>query len=83
MDYKQKQRGSIFFPRLVASYEMQSIKYSKPYLFSHAKLCFVPQSKYYGDYGKMLEILLGCKSSGCLFLVGGRMVDGVFKVASF
>ncbi|KAI0491629.1 hypothetical protein KFK09_025889 [Dendrobium nobile] len=36
--------------------------------------------KYYGDYQKMLEILLGCKSSGCLFLVGGRMVDGVFKV---
>ncbi|PKU61914.1 uncharacterized protein LOC110116572 isoform X1 [Dendrobium catenatum] len=36
--------------------------------------------KYYGDYHKMLEILLGCKSSGCLFLVGGRMVDGVFKV---
>ncbi|XP_020584982.1 uncharacterized protein LOC110027773 isoform X2 [Phalaenopsis equestris] len=35
--------------------------------------------KYYGDYQRMLEILLGCKSSGCLFLVGGRMVDGVFK----
>ncbi|KAK8957711.1 hypothetical protein KSP39_PZI001324 [Platanthera zijinensis] len=37
--------------------------------------------KYYGgDSRKMLEILLGCKSSGCLFLVGGRMVDGVFMV---
>ncbi|KAH0451044.1 hypothetical protein IEQ34_021736 [Dendrobium chrysotoxum] len=35
---------------------------------------------YYGDYHKMLEILLRCKSSGCLFLVGGRVVDGVFKV---
>ncbi|KAG0456402.1 hypothetical protein HPP92_024190 [Vanilla planifolia] len=37
--------------------------------------------KYYGgDRGKMLEILHGCKSSGSRFLVGGRMVDGVFKV---
>lgn len=37
--------------------------------------------KYYGgDSRKMLEILLGCKSSGCLFLVGGRTVDGVFTV---
>ncbi|XP_031251815.1 uncharacterized protein LOC116109725 isoform X6 [Pistacia vera] len=37
--------------------------------------------KYYdGDYGKMLEILIGCKRTGCTFLVGGRIVDGVFKV---
>ncbi|KAL9389556.1 hypothetical protein Peur_018161 [Populus x canadensis] len=37
--------------------------------------------KYYdGDYGKMLEILDGCKRIGCTFLVGGRNVDGVFKV---
>ncbi|KAK3036702.1 hypothetical protein RJ639_030526 [Escallonia herrerae] len=37
--------------------------------------------KYYGgDYGKMLEILVGCKNTGCTFLVGGRNVDGVFKV---
>lgn len=37
--------------------------------------------KYYGgDYGKMLEILLGCKNRGCTFLVGGRDVDGDFKV---
>ncbi|KAJ0038503.1 hypothetical protein Pint_22089 [Pistacia integerrima] len=37
--------------------------------------------KYYdGDYGKMLEILIGCKRTGCTFLVGGRNVDGVFKV---
>ncbi|KAJ8642912.1 hypothetical protein MRB53_004660 [Persea americana] len=35
---------------------------------------------YWGDYGKMLEILLGCKRSGCTFLVGGRNVNGVFKV---
>lgn len=28
----------------------------------------------------MLEILSGCKSTGCTFLVGGRIVDGVFKV---
>lgn len=39
------------------------------------------QPKYYdGDYGKMLEILDGCKRIGCTFLVGGRNVDGVFKV---
>ncbi|XP_019164705.1 PREDICTED: uncharacterized protein LOC109160899 isoform X1 [Ipomoea nil] len=37
--------------------------------------------KYYGnDYGKMLEILIGCKNTGCTFLVGGRNVDGAFKV---
>lgn len=37
--------------------------------------------KYYGgDYGMMLEILTGCKRTGCTFLVGGRNVDGVFKV---
>ncbi|XP_028120733.1 uncharacterized protein LOC114318067 isoform X2 [Camellia sinensis] len=37
--------------------------------------------KYYGgDYGKMVEILVGCKRTGTIFLVGGRNVDGVFKV---
>ncbi|XP_037497364.1 uncharacterized protein LOC105636929 [Jatropha curcas] len=37
--------------------------------------------KYYdGDYGKMIDILTGCKRTGCTFLVGGRNVDGVFKV---
>ncbi|XP_027097660.1 uncharacterized protein [Coffea arabica] len=37
--------------------------------------------KYYGnDYAKMLEILIGCKNTGCVFLVAGRNVDGVFKV---
>ncbi|KAG2709421.1 hypothetical protein I3760_05G238600 [Carya illinoinensis] len=37
--------------------------------------------KYYdGNYKKMLEILLGCKNTGCTFLVGGRNVDGTFKV---
>ncbi|KAL9682401.1 hypothetical protein QQ045_014198 [Rhodiola kirilowii] len=37
--------------------------------------------KYYdGNYMKMLDILLGCKQTGCIFLVGGRNVDGVFKV---
>ncbi|GLT58192.1 hypothetical protein SLA2020_311060 [Shorea laevis] len=37
--------------------------------------------KYYdGDYNKMVQILTGCKNTGCTFLVGGRNVDGVFKV---
>ncbi|KAG2401232.1 uncharacterized protein HKW66_Vig0197320 [Vigna angularis] len=37
--------------------------------------------KYYdGDYYKMLKILIGCKETGCTFLVGGRNVDGAFKV---
>ncbi|KAK7815090.1 hypothetical protein CFP56_002029 [Quercus suber] len=37
--------------------------------------------KYYdGDHKKMLEILIGCKKTGCIFLVGGRNVDGAFKV---
>ncbi|XP_050223715.1 uncharacterized protein LOC126673561 [Mercurialis annua] len=37
--------------------------------------------KYYdGDYGKMIEVLLGCQKTGCTFLVGGRYIDGVFKV---
>lgn len=30
----------------------------------------------------MLDILLGCKKTGSTFLVGGRNVDGVFKVCS-
>lgn len=39
------------------------------------------QPKYYdGDYNKMLKILVGCKETGCTFLVGGRNVDGAFKV---
>ncbi|XP_028785815.1 uncharacterized protein LOC114741729 isoform X1 [Neltuma alba] len=37
--------------------------------------------KYYeGDYNKMLKILGGCKDTGCTFLVGGRNVEGAFKV---
>ncbi|XP_077244684.1 nucleotidylyl transferase superfamily protein isoform X3 [Tasmannia lanceolata] len=41
----------------------------------------VGKPKYYGgDHEKMLEILTGCKRSGCTFLVGGRDIDGVFKV---
>lgn len=39
------------------------------------------QPKYYdGNYKKMLEILIGCKNMECTFLVGGRNVDGIFKV---
>lgn len=37
--------------------------------------------KYYGgSYETMIETLLGCKTTGCIFLVGGRNMDGVFKV---
>ncbi|CAO2830121.1 unnamed protein product [Amaranthus hypochondriacus] len=37
--------------------------------------------KYYdGSYNRMIEVLLQCKSTGCTFIVGGRNVDGVFKV---
>ncbi|KAL4180999.1 hypothetical protein AMTRI_Chr12g235150 [Amborella trichopoda] len=37
--------------------------------------------KYYGgDYGRMVEIMVGCKRLGCTFVVGGRNVDGTFKV---
>ncbi|WCJ24471.1 Nucleotidylyl transferase superfamily protein [Euphorbia peplus] len=37
--------------------------------------------KYYdGNYGKMIKTLMECKNTGCTFLVGGRNVDGVFKV---
>ncbi|KAL1539474.1 hypothetical protein AAHA92_28088 [Salvia divinorum] len=37
--------------------------------------------KYYsGDYGRMLETLLGCKSTGCVFLVAGRNIDDKFMV---
>ncbi|PAN29057.1 hypothetical protein PAHAL_5G197600 [Panicum hallii] len=37
--------------------------------------------KYYGgDYNRMLGILLECKSTGTTFLVGGRKIEGVFKV---
>ncbi|XP_078431486.1 nucleotidylyl transferase superfamily protein isoform X2 [Wolffia australiana] len=37
--------------------------------------------KYYGgSYEAMKEILNGCRSSFCTFLVGGRKLDGSFKV---
>ncbi|CAN6445963.1 unnamed protein product [Victoria cruziana] len=37
--------------------------------------------KYYGGvYERMVEILSGCRKVGCIFLVGGRNVNGVFKV---
>ncbi|KAK9676242.1 hypothetical protein RND81_11G063800 [Saponaria officinalis] len=37
--------------------------------------------KYYdGSYDRMVEALLRCKSTGCVFVVGGRNVEGVFKV---
>ncbi|XP_023638287.1 uncharacterized protein LOC17885218 isoform X2 [Capsella rubella] len=37
--------------------------------------------KYYeGSYKRMSEILGDCKRTGCTFLVGGRNVNGVFKV---
>ncbi|VVB08011.1 unnamed protein product [Arabis nemorensis] len=37
--------------------------------------------KYYeGSQKRMLEILGDCKRTGCSFLVGGRNIDGVFKV---
>ncbi|XP_056696542.1 uncharacterized protein [Spinacia oleracea] len=37
--------------------------------------------KYYdGSYNRMIEVLLKCKNTGCIFIVGGRNVDGVFKV---
>ncbi|XP_051148835.1 uncharacterized protein LOC127263707 [Andrographis paniculata] len=37
--------------------------------------------KYYGgSYERMIEILSACKNTGCSFLVGGRNVEGSFKV---
>ncbi|XP_019102615.2 uncharacterized protein LOC104908499 isoform X2 [Beta vulgaris subsp. vulgaris] len=37
--------------------------------------------KYYdGSYDRMIDVLCQCKSTGCIFIVGGRNVDGVFKV---
>ncbi|KAL6969887.1 hypothetical protein U1Q18_029601 [Sarracenia purpurea var. burkii] len=37
--------------------------------------------KYYGgNYRTMVETLNGCKRTECVFLVGGRNVNGVFKV---
>lgn len=42
---------------------------------------YLLQPKYYGgDYNRMLEILLECKNTGTTFLVGGRNIEGVFKV---
>eukprot|EP00252_Welwitschia_mirabilis_P024151 TRINITY_DN7052_c0_g1_i1.p1 TRINITY_DN7052_c0_g1~~TRINITY_DN7052_c0_g1_i1.p1 ORF type:complete len:389 (-),score=72.56 TRINITY_DN7052_c0_g1_i1:501-1667(-) len=39
--------------------------------------------KYYAnDYGKMLEALLEMKQFGCNFYVGGRIINGTFKVIS-
>ncbi|XP_078164154.1 uncharacterized protein LOC144559088 isoform X2 [Carex rostrata] len=67
---------------------------NQPYFYKKAKLfpgsAFVigadtvirlVNPKYYGgDYNKMIEILLDCKRTGTTFLVGGRKVDGIFKV---
>jgi len=67
---------------------------NQPFFYKKAELfpgsCFVIGAdtavrlinpKYYdGDYKKMLEILIGCKNTGCTFLVAGRNVDGAFKV---
>ncbi|KAJ4960974.1 hypothetical protein NE237_020884 [Protea cynaroides] len=44
---------------------------------SHPKLGDHSQKYYGGDLGKMLDILLGCKRTGCTFLVGGRNSDVV------
>ncbi|XP_010554071.1 PREDICTED: uncharacterized protein LOC104823950 isoform X2 [Tarenaya hassleriana] len=35
---------------------------------------------YYGSHERMVEVLGSCKQAGCTFLVGGRNVDGAFKV---
>ncbi|KAG5153127.1 hypothetical protein JHK84_029599 [Glycine max] len=63
---------------------------NQPYFYKKAELfpgsAFVigadtAHPKYYdGDYSMMLKILVGCKETGCTFLVGGRNVDGAFKV---
>lgn len=67
---------------------------NQPYFYRKAELfpgsCFVIGAdtavrlinpKYYdGDYKKMLDILIGCKNTGCTFLVAGRMIDGTFRV---
>ncbi|RVW20472.1 hypothetical protein CK203_110144 [Vitis vinifera] len=46
-----------------------------------ASMLNMGRPKYYdGSNQKMLEILGGCKRTGCIFLVGGRNIDGVFKV---
>jgi hypothetical protein len=44
------------------------------------KLNFLQPKYYEGSIKRMLEILGDCKRTGCTFLVGGRNVDGVFKV---
>ncbi|KAH1231091.1 hypothetical protein GmHk_10G030405 [Glycine max] len=50
-------------------------------VFSNSYMLLLQHPKYYdGDYSMMLKILVGCKETGCTFLVGGRNVDGAFKV---
>ncbi|KAH1140308.1 hypothetical protein GYH30_029279 [Glycine max] len=53
--------------------QFQYLKFSLCIFFAHPKY-------YDGDYNMMLKILVGCKETGCTFLVGGRNVDGAFKV---
>ncbi|KAG5005333.1 hypothetical protein JHK86_029472 [Glycine max] len=64
----------------VATSVLQNVKQLNPwFLLDHVTVPHHP--KYYdGDYNMMLKILVGCKETGCTFLVGGRNVDGAFKV---
>ncbi|RZB89337.1 hypothetical protein D0Y65_028268 [Glycine soja] len=59
---------------------LQNVKQLNPwFLLDHVTAPHHP--KYYdGDYNMMQKILVGCKETGCTFLVGGRNVDGAFKV---
>nr|GEY62994.1 nucleotidylyl transferase superfamily protein [Tanacetum cinerariifolium] len=55
--------------------------YKKAELFPGNTAARLINPKYYGgSYDNMIETLLGCKNTGCTFLVGGRNMDGVFKV---
>ncbi|KAL8161309.1 hypothetical protein V2J09_012798 [Rumex salicifolius] len=59
-------------------FEISAVNADKPPLTIHE---IKERPKYYeGSYKKMIDALLECKRTGCLFLVGGRSVDGVFKV---
>ncbi|KAL2509662.1 Nucleotidylyl transferase superfamily protein [Forsythia ovata] len=60
---------------------MQFEKVGKTVIISNQPYFYKKAPKYYGgDYDRMLKILLECKNTGCIFLVGGRDVDGVLKV---
>ncbi|KAF3781639.1 hypothetical protein EJ110_NYTH36416 [Nymphaea thermarum] len=76
--------ASSMYPDAYPCFEISAVNADKPPLTVSQIKERVEQfkkPKYYGGvYERMVETLVVCKKDGCIFLVGGRNVNGVFKV---